>query len=337
VSVAGSKARALIEQSVVWDNHGCMPLRADDEVFLPQLSRYAKSGVDVVGLNVGFDGMPWQQTVSMLGHFRHWIRRHSKKYRMVGTGADIVQSRRERRLGVFFDIEGGTALNGQLSLVELYRDLGVRWMLIAYNRNNALGGGCMDVDRGLTAFGRRVIDEMARVGMTVCCSHTGYRTTLDVMGRASKPVIFSHSNTLGVWRHKRNIRDEAIRACASTGGVVGISGIGIFLGKNDNSPDTFIAHIDHVVQLVGADHVGLGLDFVFDEAEALAFVRANPKLFPPDQGFREGVRMLPPEGIPAITAGLLRRGYSGADVKKILGGNFLRVARATWPAASKLS
>jgi membrane dipeptidase len=81
---------------------------------------------------------------------------------------------------VLFDIEGGSALDGQLDSVEKFYNLGVRWMLIAYNRSNLLGGGCSDDDTGLSTFGRQVIDEVAHVGMVVCCSHTGFRTTLDV-------------------------------------------------------------------------------------------------------------------------------------------------------------
>ena len=150
-------ADRLLERSLVWDNHGCMPLRPDDDTFLPQLERYARAGVDVCGLNVAFDGVPWERAISMLASFRRWIRAHASHYSLVGSIADIRRARRERKLGIFFDIEGGAALNGHLGMVELYRDLGVRWMLIAYNRNNALGGGCQDDDHGLTAFGRRVV------------------------------------------------------------------------------------------------------------------------------------------------------------------------------------
>lgn len=323
------RMRDLLVNTLVWDNHGCMPLRPVDERFLPQLARYAKSGVRVVGLNVAFDGVPWEQTFEMLASFRQWIRRHPRQYRMVETVADLKAN--DRRLGIFFDIEGGNALHGQLSLVELYRDLGVRWMLMAYNQNNLLGGGCQDEDTGLTKFGRAVVAEMERVGMTVCCSHTGFRTTMDVMRRATKPVIFSHSNPLAVWTHKRNIRDEAIRACAQTGGVVGVNGIGMFLGANDNRSATVARHVDYVAQLVGIDHVGLGLDYVFDAQELDDYLKGNPKMFPPEEGYGTGIRMVAPEQIPEIAAELLGRGYRVPDVKKVLGGNFARVARATWP------
>ena len=324
-----ARARAALSGTLVWDNHGCMPLRPDDERFLPQLERYRQSGMRVVGLNVGFDAVPWEQTFRMLGTFRHWLARHPRQYRLAETVADLTVD--DPRLGVFFDIEGTGALNGQLGLVELYRDLGVRWMSMAYNRNNLVGGGCQDADRGLTKFGRAVVTEMERVGMTVCCSHTGYRTTRDVMRHATKPVIFSHSNPLALWQHKRNVRDEAIRACAATGGVVGINGIGMFLGANDNRSATVARHVDYVAQLVGIEHVGLGLDYVFDMQELDDYIAAHPDTFPPEEGYGTGLRIVAPEQLPEIVAELLKLGYRTTDVRKVLGGNFLRVAKATWP------
>lgn len=324
-----ARVRAVLDGTLVWDNHSCMPLRPGDERFLPQLERYRRAGTRVVGLNVGFDAVPWAESFRMLAAFRSWLRRHPRQYRLVATVADLTRA--DRRLGVFFDLEGGSALDGQLSLVELYRDLGVRWMSIAYNRNNLLGGGCQDRDRGLTKFGRAVVTEMERVGMTTCCSHTGFRTTMDVMRHATKPVIFSHSNPLALWKHKRNIRDEAIRACAQTGGVVGINGIGMFLGANDNSSATVARHIDYVVQQVGIDHVGIGLDYVFDMQELDDYVKAHPAVFPPEEGYAAGLRIVAPEQMPEIAAELLRLGYRVADLRKVLGGNLLRVAKATWP------
>jgi membrane dipeptidase len=332
--IADSRTARAISRGFAWDNHGCMPLRPSDHRYLPQLTRYKKAGFRVVGINAGFDGIPWAETFRMLASFRRWIGARPRAFSLLSTPGDFA--RLQGRLGVFFDIEGGSALNGQLSMVELYRDLGVRWMLIAYNKNNALGGGCQDVDRGLTPFGRQVIKEMNRVGMTVCCSHTGYKTTMDVMRRAARPVIFSHSNPLGVWRHKRNIRDEAIKACAQTGGVVGINGIGLFLGKNDTRSETVVAHIDYVAQLVGANHVGIGLDYVFDTDELVEYLKANPKLFPPEDGYGDSFGMVAPEQLPEIVSGLFAHGYSLGDVRKIIGGNFKRVAQATWPRRAEL-
>jgi membrane dipeptidase len=307
-----------------------MPLRSADEQFLPQLQRYRDAGVDLVSLNVGFDALPWENTLPVLTHFRSWLARHCDAYSLVQTVEDIEIARSTGRLGVVFDIEGGAALDGRLALVDQYYRLGVRWMLIAYNRNNALGGGCQDEDSGLTSFGRQVLDEMGRVGMVACCSHTGFRTSMEVMEHSRNPVIFSHSNPLGVWRHRRNIRDEAIKACAATGGVVGINGIGLFLGPNDSRSATIARHIDYVAQLVGSSHVGLGLDYVFDEQELQDFLTINPDTFPPQEYGNACPALVRPEQIPSIAAELVHLGYGPADLRAILGGNHLRVARQVW-------
>ncbi|MBL8266549.1 dipeptidase [Steroidobacter sp.] len=328
--ISTARGRQLLADALVWDNHGCMPLRPEDDRFLPQLQRYRQSGVNVVTLNVGFDGVPWQTNFAMLEAFRAWIKARPAEYLQIETVADIERARHSDRLGIAFDIEGGSALDSDLSRVETYYRLGVRWMLIAYNQDNALGGGCQDADRGLTEFGRQVLAEMERVGMVVCCSHTGARTSLEVLERATRPVIFSHSNPLGVWQHKRNISDAQIQACARTGGVVGINGIGAFLGKNDTSTETFVRHIDYVVQLVGPAHVGLALDYVFDSQELDDFLNANPHLFPPEEGYSGSIDMVEPERIPRIVDALLALGYSDEHLQMILGGNHLRVAQQVW-------
>jgi membrane dipeptidase len=321
----------LFARNLVWDNHSCMPLRPTDETFLPQLTRFRDAGVDVVSLNAGFDTVPWENTVAMLAQFRRWVRERPTEYVLVEGVADIDRARSEGKLAVTFDIEGGCALNNQLSMVELYYELGVRWMLIAYNRNNSLGGGCNDEDTGLTPFGRNVLKEMQRVGMVACCSHTGYRTTMEVMEHAERPVIFSHSNPLGVWRHYRNIRDEAIKACAATGGVIGINGIGLFLGENDARTETIVRHIDYVVNLVGPAHVAIALDYVFDPQELLDYMRMHPEVFGPKED-AAGPQFVAPEQIPEIAEQLFRMGYSSDALRGILGGNHLRVAREVWRA-----
>ena len=320
----------LISTSMVWDNHGCMPLRPDDYSFLPRLQQYRDAGVNVAFINAGFDLMSWENTVAMLASFRHWIGAHPDDYCFADSVVNIEKAISENKLAVGFDIEGGVSLNGQLSMVELYYELGVRWMLIAYNNNNLLGGGCQDDDPGLSDFGRRVIDEMERLGMVVCCSHTGYQTTMEVMEYANNPVIFSHSNPLALWQHKRNIRDDAIKACADSGGVIGINGLGSFLGKNDSSTQTFVRHIDYVAQLVGPRHVGLGLDYVFDMEELDEFTLNNPKMFPPEEGYGTGENFVQPAQVPEIAAELLNLGYSTGDVQAILGENHMRIAKQVW-------
>jgi membrane dipeptidase len=244
--------------------------------------------------------------------------------------ADIEAAKRDGKLAVCFDIEGGRAVEAHPGLVEIFYRLGVRWMLIAYTKNNRLGGGCQDEDTGLTAYGRRIIDEMQRVGMVLCCSHTGYRTAREAIEYSSNPVIFSHSNPRAVWDHPRNIPDDLMRACAATGGVVNLNGIGIFLGNNDNSTERLLEHIDYAVELIGAEHVGLGLDYVFDSAELDEYMRSRTDLFPPDKGYGSRLAMIEPERFPHIVEALLKRGYSETQVQGLLGHNNLRLAARVW-------
>ena len=324
-------ARALLRKSIVWDNHGCMPVaRPHDTSFLPQLQRYRAAGVTAVMLNVGFGGMSIEDHVRTLASLRHWIKLRPDEYVLLNTAADVEQAHATGRLAVGFDIEGADALADQPSLISLYYDLGVRWMLLAYNKNNVVGGGCQDDDTGLTAFGRQVVAEMERVGMLVCCSHTGHRTVRDVFDVATRPVIFSHSNASAVHAHPRNIPDDLIRACAATGGVVGINGIGSFLGRNDNSSETFARHVDHVAQLVGPQHVALGLDYVFDTQELDDYLAKMSDTFPAELGYEKGVRMVAPEQLEGIVEILQNRGYSETDLQAVLGGNLMRLSLAVW-------
>ena len=320
----------LLAEAVVWDNHACMPVRAGDVSFLDDLERHRQSGVSFVSLNVSFDHFPWHFGFKMLATFRSWIQRRPERYLLVDRVSDIHRAKREGKLGVAFDLEGAVAVDDLPELVEPYAALGVKWMLIAYNRNNRVGGGCQDDDCGLTDFGRRVIDEMKRVGMVLCCSHTGYRTAREAIEYSTNPVIFSHSNPRALWAHERNIPDDLIEACAASGGVVNVNGIGFFMGDNDNSTDAIVRHIDYVADLVGPEHVGLGLDFVFDASELDDLIAADPELFPPEKGYRSGLRMVEPERIPEIAERLLTLGWDDGALRGLLGGNNMRVAEQVW-------
>jgi membrane dipeptidase len=334
-------AHKLLRETLVWDNHGCMPVdRPHDTSFLPQLQRYRAAGVDVVTINIGFGDQGVEQHLRTLASMRHWLLAHSDEYRLAATADDIEQARAEGKLAVAFDIEGANAIGDQLSLIELYHALGVRWMLLAYNRNNRVGGGCQDDDGGLTPFGRQVIAEMERVGLQLCLSHTGHRTARDVLKVATRPVIFSHSNPSAVHPHPRNIPDELIRACAETGGVVGINGVGDFLGRvngvGDTRSATYARHVDHVVQVVGPKHVTIALDHVFDMAELEDYLANMKHTFPPELGYSDTPAFVAPEQLPEIVATLQGWGYQEEDLRDILGGNLMRLARTVWKSGAAL-
>jgi membrane dipeptidase len=325
-----SHAQSLLRASIVWDNHACLPLRADER-FLPQLERLRTAGVSVVSLNVGYASASLTDHLRILSFFRRWISLQSDRYALVSTVEDVHRCKQLGMLGVVFDVEGMCPIEDNLSWVQTFYELGVRWMLIAYNRNNAAGGGCLDEDTGLTSFGRAVIDEMERVGMVLCLSHTGCRTATDALDYARNPVIFSHSNPYGDTPHSRNISDQLMRACASKGGVVGLSGIGPFLGSNENPLPALLRQLRYVIDLIGPDHVGLGLDYVFDRSALNENVRRNPSLYP--AGVTDGLNMVEPEHIREIAESLVKANLTDENIRGVLGGNWLRVASTVWQAA----
>lgn len=319
------QARTIHDQSLIWDTHACFRLHPDAD--LSELKRYSDSGVDFVSLNIGMDLNSFENTMQVLAGYRSYIASHPDQYILALTVEDIRKAKKSGRLAIAFDLEGSDPLLGSLNMISLYYDLGVRQMLLAYNKDNRASGGCMEGEIGLTDFGRDVIREMNRVGMVVDVSHMGYRATMDTFDVSTAPVIFSHSNPSGLRQHARNIADEQIKACAKTGGVVGINGIGDFLGGT--SSELIVQNIEYVMNLVGPEHVGLGLDYVIDKQELIEFVETHPDIFPSDK-MKDFLSFVEPEQFPEFTELLCQRGYSEQIIRGILGGNFLRVAESVW-------
>jgi membrane dipeptidase len=223
------------------------------------------------------------------------------------------------------------ALNGDLAMVATYYRLGVRQMLIAYNRNNDAGGGCHDQVTGLTDFGRAVIAEMNRVGMVVDCAHSGIKSGLEAMKLSSKPCIFSHANARALKDHERNITDEQIKAVAATGGVVGVNGLNLYLSDSPATVDVMVAHIDYMVKLVGSDHVGIGLDYDPSTDGPQLDPAVSAKYWPPRQYPSDRkITILAPDVIPEIGRKLRAMGYKDQAIRAIMGANFRRVATQVW-------
>jgi membrane dipeptidase len=322
--------KTVKNKAIRLDLHTCMPLRENDETFLPQLIRHQEAGFDAVCINVGFDALDWEKSPILLANYRNFVLKNADKFQLISSYADFALAKKQGKLGVFFDIEGGKALNDHIGMVEVYQQLGVRWMLLVYNNTNTLGGGCMDeVDPGLTVFGKQVISKMAEVGIILCCTHCGYKTAAQAIDLNPNPSIFSHSNPRALHDHPRNIPDELMQRCADKGGVVGINGIGIFLGDNVANPEIIVKHIDYAVQKIGIEHVGLGLDYVFDKQELDDFLEQRPDIFPPDK-FSKGINMVTPEMLPEISNLLARKGYKSSDLDLVFGENWLRVMKRVW-------
>jgi membrane dipeptidase len=329
VSVTQTTSAARLESPFGWEQHCCLPLQPECDI--DPLRRYLEAGVSYLSVNVGFAPHDIEAAMRVLSSWRRQVLRNSEFFALATTVDDVLAAQQEGRLAVGFDLEDTNPLGGEIGMVQAYYDLGVRSMLLTYNGENQAGFGCHAAnDTGLTSFGRGVVDEMNRVGMMVDVSHCGYRTSMDALECSASPVIFSHSSMRAVWDHERNIRDDQARACAATGGVIGINGVGIFLGDNDISVQAMVRHIDYAVELVGPAHVGIGTDYVFDNDDLNRELAENPQIFPETYRRASRIDFFPPEQLVPLEAELSSRGYPAADIAAIMGGNFLRVARQVW-------
>jgi membrane dipeptidase len=173
---------------------------------------------------------------------------------------------------------------------------------------------------------------MNRVGIIVDCSHAALTTTIDIISESVRPVVFSHSNPVSVWNHQRNISDEQIRACAETGGVIGINGLGIFLGDNDIENETLLRHICYVSDLVGPEHVGIGFDYSPEiDLDIGDILKSRPDYWPPGQQYETpGIQHAGPSQLRDLTHRMIEHGFSSEETRGILGGNFRRVAAGVW-------
>lgn len=316
-------------EAIVWDN--VFPLEPWVGNDLDALGRLKAAGFTAVSLTVAGDNHNVGEAVQRLAAARRQIAARPD-FRPLLAVEDVAAAKREGKLAVGLHFEGTRCLERNLDMIEVFHDLGVRHNLLAFNQANSVGGGCGEAgDGGLTRFGRRVVAEMQRVGMLVDLSHTGERTTLDAFAMARKPMVISHSNCRAVHEHWRNVTDTQIRACAATGGLVGLSGSSEYLGDPAASTEAMLRHVRHVADLVGPAHVGLGLDFVFDSEALNRWIRSRPEEWPgTDSPDWPGFRYARPAQVEELAEALLAGGWAEAEVLGLLGGNHMRVCAAAW-------
>jgi membrane dipeptidase len=303
-----------------------------------------------------------QHTFDLIDSVYEQAAHHPDRMMMAFSVADIERAHREHKLAALMGIEGGHSIENDMHLLRDYYRLGVRYMTLSWSNTNEWADSSGDIDdpkiqhhNGLTDFGKQVVLEMNRLGMIVDISHVADKTFWDAIAVSKAPVIASHSSARALVDAPRNMTDDMLRAVAKNGGVVQVNFYSGFLDqdyrdkmlaqakeqaaaikqyvdllKAQGKPVNFIEvnrierewmakiprpafkvlidHIDHIAKVAGVDHVGLGSDF-------------------------DGVSGATPQGmnsaadLPKITQGLLDRGYSAGDIKKILGGNLLRVFR----------
>ena len=260
-----------------------------------------------------------------------------------GTG-DIASAKATGKLGIILHFQGADPLEGDLNLVNAFKQLGVGMIQLTYNVKNRLGDGCEErTDCGLSRFGLQVIERLNEIGIVVDCAHTGYRTSLDAIAASTKPVVCSHGNARAVWESDRNLPDDLIRSIAGTGGLVGVNGFPAFVGGATRPTlDDFIDHIDYIVNLVGVEHVGIAMDYFPGQAGVAAPAAARRRYDervsagtwdvgnypPPPYHYPQGIET--PQGFSNLTVALLKRGYDETEVRAILGLNWMRVFKAVW-------
>lgn len=318
-----------------WDAHMCLPLHPQAS-FVP-IDRLKAAGLNYVSINVGMDMNSVSQIMSVIAGYRTTISSHPQSYVLVDSVAAIECARCAGQIAIGFDLEGAMPLLSQPDMVALYASLGVRQIHFAYNRNNNVADGCHDVERGLTPLGCRMVEAVNATGMLMDCSHTGRRCSLEIMEASAHPVIFSHANPFALVEHGRNITDEQIRACASTGGVICVSGVSMFLGIPSPTVQDVARHAAYVAELVGVQHVGIGLDIGFSESSLndLPTGDFDPAYWwPNSEGYSDGIssiRYPPVDTWKTLDVALQATGMSSYEAELIMGGNMVRVAEQVWP------
>jgi len=314
------------------------------------LTALKASGLDCT-VQTAAEGKTRELDIKRMSVF-HGVCQTFESHMFIGGWADHARrAHDEERTCVFLSVNGPPCPwamhdpDEELGWLHTWHDLGVRLMHLTYNRRNPVGSGCMeDTDGGVSVFGRDLIARLNEVGIVVDTAHSGPQTTLDAARLSQRPMMASHSGCRALNDHPRMKYDEAIEAIAQTGGTLGICLIPGFLGLSGDL-NALLDHIDHAVQLVGPDHVAIGTDVSYvppwpDDVSGFPGARWSSQWWgawkeeyasPPSDEHRFG--SLAWTNWPVFTVGLVTRGYSDEDIRKIIGGNTLRVLRDNEPEA----
>ena len=222
---------------------------------------------------------------------------------------DLIYLKNAGKKAIFLAIENGYAIGKDLNNLSMFKDMGITYITLCHNGSNDICDSAKGEPEhdGLSPFGREVVKEMNRLGIIIDISHTSAKTVQDVLELSTAPIIASHSSARALCDHPRNLTDDQIKAIAAKGGVVQVCLYNWFLSKQPN-PTILdaVAHINHIVRLVGIDHVGIGTDFDGDDTEKLTGCRAANEVI-------------------NLTVELLRQGYTAEELHKLWGDNLLRV------------
>jgi membrane dipeptidase len=312
------------------------------------LEAWRASGVTCIFQNAGQECQDPMRLIKRLARFTYttdMLREHVSKA-VIPDDIEAVKAAGKHCLymtgnGVPLTQDWNT-IPDELRYLKIFYQLGIRMMHLTYQRRNMIGDGCGETSNaGLSDFGKAVVAEMNRVGVIVDCAHSGWQTSLEAAQLSGNPMVASHTVAGALYAHIRSKPDEVIKAIADTDGLVGICCISRFLrGKGDLN--ALLDHIDYVAKKFGVDYVAIGTDIAYTSSYSAAENKkaavgglrrqreAFRSLWPQDDFIptEEADLSLSWTNWPLYTVGLVQRGYSDEDIRKILGGNLMRVARA---------
>ncbi len=349
------RALKLHNENIVLDCLNAVYPPEFDEDYLQSLKAGGIAAIKVTVPDV--ECLSLSQAVRELaGWFQRLRAFEPSRMRLVRSTQEIRTAKREGAIAVILGSQGAGFLGLDLSSLDFFERLGMRTMQPTYQRRNQFGSGCCEKkDDGLSRLGVDWVDSMNKLGMAISLSHVGYRTSMEVMDISKDPVIFDHSNPKALCNHMRNINDEQIQVCAEKGGVVGLTPFSMFVSDVKRPTELgvrdYLKHIEYVVNLVGVDHVGIGLDLaerhyrtpqiILDERRMLPgitskfveeveddFIKSGRAGLSHSELYIPGLNSM--SQMPIITDALVEKGYSEQNVKKILGENFLRVFERIW-------
>jgi membrane dipeptidase len=336
------RAVDLVKQSLVIDMLAPLKIDFRSEYYANPLSEkdaadFRASGITGFHNAVGVGGPDaYAETLGWFAAWQGFVGRNAHVFSLVGKAEDLDPAKREGKCAVIMGVQNSEHFR-KVEDVKAFYEIGQRCSQLTYNSQNLLGSGSTErVDGGLTDFGAAIIEAMNKVWMLVDVSHCGDRTTLDAIAISPKPIAITHSNCRALVNHPRVKTDEAIKALGAKGGVMGITGVRMFVSEKE--PTTIanvVDHIDHVVKLIGVDHVGIGSDADlngYDDmpADQYKMLKAGYKS---SYAFRDKIDtdgFDHPMKTYDLVEELIRRKYSNENITAILGGNFRRLLGATW-------
>jgi len=304
--------------------------------------RFKDSRIDVMHIAVGTIGPnAYDQVTSFIGYWNGFIAHHAERLIRIDDAQSIDAAKKSGKIGIILGVQNSEHFRTADDVDRFYQ-LGQRVSLLTYNSRNLIGNGSTERhDEGISDFGASIIERMNKVMMAVDVAHCGDRTTLEAFEISKAPVLITHANCRALNPDQPRCKtDEAIRKMAAKGGVMGITGVRNFVSaKEPTTLENVLDHYDHVAKLVGVEHVGVGSDIDLDGYDALPddYKKWLKGLYKANYAFRDKMDV---DGVNHykrmfdISDGLIRRGYSDADIELILGGNFRRVLGTIWSGKS---